>query len=362
MNRPERYDAVVVGAGVAGLTAAGFLHSSGAHVLCLEARDRVGGRLYSTSDGSGALDLGGTWFWDGEPRIASLTAQLEIPTFAQYTGGSALLHDMTGVHRFPGNPIDVPAHRYATGAGTVAARLADGLPTGTLHLNTPVTAIRASEDRLEVRTRGATHRTGHIVLAVPPALAVATIDFDGALPADLARIASHTPVWMGSVVKAVARYTEPFWRHAGLAGSAISRIGPLQEIHDMSGPDGNPPALFGFAVGTTAQADFRHAVLEQLAELFGPAASRPQQLLITDWGREPWTSPPGVHRLSDYGLFGHPVYRRPALGGRLHWASTETASDHAGHVEGALQAGHRAAHDILQSDGHHLTGETTCTK
>ncbi|MFI9843623.1 FAD-dependent oxidoreductase [Nonomuraea sp. NPDC051941] len=47
--------------------------------------------------------------------------------------------------------------------------------------------------------------------------------------------------------------------------------------------------------------------------------------------------------MTDYDLFGHPLYQRPALAGRLHWASTETATDHAGHVEGALLAGERAA-------------------
>ncbi|MEU4893055.1 FAD-dependent oxidoreductase [Streptomyces sp. NPDC044780] len=38
---------------------------------------------------------------------------------------------------------------------------------------------------------------------------------------------------------------------------------------------------------------------------------------------------------------------RPALGGRLHWASTETATGHAGHIEGALLSGERAARAIL---------------
>ncbi|MFF4042092.1 FAD-dependent oxidoreductase [Streptomyces sp. NPDC001816] len=50
---------------------------------------------------------------------------------------------------------------------------------------------------------------------------------------------------------------------------------------------------------------------------------------------------------SDHSLLGHTLYRRPALDGRLHWASTETATDHAGHIEGALAAGERAAHAVL---------------
>jgi monoamine oxidase len=54
-----------------------------------------------------------------------------------------------------------------------------------------------------------------------------------------------------------------------------------------------------------------------------------------------------VQQLADYWLLGHPLYQRPTLDGRLHWASTETATDHAGHIEGALAAGERAAQAVL---------------
>ncbi|WP_399120269.1 FAD-dependent oxidoreductase [Streptomyces sp. KM273126] len=50
------------------------------------------------------------------------------------------------------------------------------------------------------------------------------------------------------------------------------------------------------------------------------------------------------------------LYRQPALGGRLHWASTETAAaEHAGHIEGALAAGERAARAVLNA----ATSEST---
>ena len=59
--------------------------------------------------------------------------------------------------------------------------------------------------------------------------------------------------------------------------------------------------------------------------------------------REGFTSPEGVEALQDFGLFGHACYQQPEAGGRLHWASTETAPAFAGHVEGALIAAIRAA-------------------
>ena len=67
---------------------------------------------------------------------------------------------------------------------------------------------------------------------------------------------------------------------------------------------------------------------------------------MQDWRLEARTSPPGVEALGALGLFGHPGYREPALGGRLHWASTETATAYAGHVEGAIRAGVQAARQV----------------
>lgn len=156
---------------------------------------------------------------------------------------------------------------------------------------------------------------------------------------------------MGAVAKVVAQYPSAFWREAGLAGAALSRTGPLQEIHDMSGPDGRPAALFGFAHARTVRAGFDKTVTAQLARLFGPAAAAPDVLHVQNWSAEQWTSPSTVRHLADYSLFGHPLYQRPALDGRLHWASTETATDHAGHIEGALAAGERAAQAVLVAPG-----------
>src|SRR5919204_5400079 len=60
---------LVVGAGMAGLAAARALHDAGCDVLVLEARDRVGGRVYTRHDPHSpvAIELGAE-FLQGLPR------------------------------------------------------------------------------------------------------------------------------------------------------------------------------------------------------------------------------------------------------------------------------------------------------
>lgn len=57
----EHCDVIVVGAGVAGLTAASILVQSGLRVLVLEARDRIGGRTHTEREGGCVTDVGASW-------------------------------------------------------------------------------------------------------------------------------------------------------------------------------------------------------------------------------------------------------------------------------------------------------------
>ena len=345
MQGPEP-DVVVIGAGISGLAVADAVCRRGGTVKVLEARARVGGRLLSDP-----LDLGASWFWDGEHRVRALTDRLGIATFPQHIEGDAMIDDPGGVHRYPGNPIDAPAHRFVHGADALTDGLATQLPEGSILLGQPVQRI---SDDLTVVAAESSWRPQHVVIAVPPSLAVATITMPSALPEDLMSVAHRTPVWMGETVKVVAMYDEPFWRGEGRAGAAISRVGPLHEIHDLSGPEGSPASLFGFARSGQAGAPDRSDVLEQLGRVFGPRAETPRTLQVQDWSAERWTNPGALTAKSaplspDYSLFGHAAYQRPSMGGRLHWSSTETGRGFAGHIEGALEAAERTAAAVLDS-------------
>lgn len=72
----EHYDTIVVGAGVAGLTAARLLTRSGRRVVVLEARDRIGGRVWTLRSGGQVADLGASWIHgvDDNPVAAAAEA------------------------------------------------------------------------------------------------------------------------------------------------------------------------------------------------------------------------------------------------------------------------------------------------
>lgn len=65
----QEIDVVVVSAGIAGITAARDLSKEGYSVVLLEARDRAGGRLYSTNGPDGTLELGGGYVHWTQPHI-----------------------------------------------------------------------------------------------------------------------------------------------------------------------------------------------------------------------------------------------------------------------------------------------------
>jgi monoamine oxidase len=212
-----------------------------------------------------------------------------------------------------------------------------------------VSGLSVAGDRVQVDTAAGRIDAGAVVVALPPALAVASIDFDPPLPEPLAATAAATPVWMGSTAKVVVRYAEAFWRRDGLAGAAVSHRGPLREVHDMSGPGGEPAALFGFAApparsgGADDVSDER--ITAQLVRLFGRQAGAPDSIRVLDWSREGWTTPPGARPSQRYDLYGHAVFQRP-VHGRIHFASTETARAFAGHIEGALMAADETARRV----------------
>ncbi|TCC36392.1 flavin monoamine oxidase family protein [Kribbella speibonae] len=83
-------DVVVVGAGVTGLTAATELVARGKEVVVLEARDRVGGRLWTDTIEGIPLELGGQWVSPDQSALLETLETLGLETFARYRAGDSV--------------------------------------------------------------------------------------------------------------------------------------------------------------------------------------------------------------------------------------------------------------------------------
>lgn len=332
----------IIGAGVSGLYAATQLHQKGYDVTVFEARDRVGGRIF-TKDG---YDLGPTWFWpDTEKTISELVDTLGLKSFVQHTTGQMVLERQTTTaserHVLPEESI-VLSKRLVGGMTSLVEALHVQLPDDSVRFAHRLTSIERQSDRVQLTFQnGTVHHTDDVILAIPPRL-VADIAIAPTLSASTRNALKTTPTWMASQAKALIVYKTPFWREEGLSGFGMSWVGPLQEIHDAS-PMNGQGALFGFfrlspdertALG---EGQVKTRVIEQLEKLYGPKANDFVRFHYMDWSTESETA------TSDdlMPLTAFPAYGPIELGDRLHLIGSETDAQFGGHIEGALRSANR---------------------
>src|SRR4051794_292438 len=239
--------------------------------------------------------------------------------------------------------------RFRGGTQLIAQRVAHRLGHRVL-LGRPVRRIERVKGGVHVVSDRLTVRARRVIVAVPPTLA-GRIDYHPALPASRDQLTQRLA--QGTLTKVTAVYSKPFWRAAGLTGTAVNGDGLVSATFDDSPPDGSPGVLFGFVGGDKARAYAamspsarRAAVLANLAECFGSQALHPVAFHDSRWSEDPWTRgcPVGIAGPGTLVAYGAAL-RAPV--GRVHWAGAETSTFWNGYMDGAVRSGERAAAEVI---------------
>lgn len=390
----------VIGAGLAGLAAADALRREGVEVVVVEARDRVGGRVWSAPFAGGVVERGaefvfpgdevlratarrlglrlyrkGTHYGDREPRGGPAVSPAQLKNAVGLLQGAALegtvldalasLDLSAGAAEAIAARIEVSSAYPAadldasvlaeTGAGFGRfdtfgveggnGRLAEALaaPLGpALLTETPVEEVVWSHRAVAIRAAGLELWADAAVVAAP-AIPAAAIRFDPPLPEAKAR------------ALAGVRYGQAAKLHVPLlapaAPSAVLAVPARYWSYTQLGPDEGPAPFAAAFAGTPG-------ALERLRVWAGPAtwlasvrSLRPKlQLdlaapLLTTWHDDPWAQGAYSARSHASPLQTEKLARRL---GPLAFAGEHTAGTWHGMMEGALRSGLRAAEDILR--------------
>ncbi len=229
---------IVVGAGVAGLAAAQRLQHEGLSVRVLEARDRVGGRIWTDDSLDAPVDLGASWIHGVQDNpIAALAdragVELKVSDYDNFVvrddrgmvvDESALPQRYVEVveieHEFAAEVTQLSADALDEGADLLGgdvvfpggyAQVLGELQSGYEVLtNTTVTAVRHDDEGTVITTSSDELNADAVIVTVPlGVLKSDMIEFTPALEAD--KVAAIERLGMGLLDKVFLQFDEIFW-------------------------------------------------------------------------------------------------------------------------------------------------------
>jgi polyamine oxidase len=409
-QRVDAHRIAVVGAGVAGLTAARLLHDAGKDVVVLEARDRIGGRTH-TVDAPHALDLGAAWIHgtEGNP-VAERLQELGVRFERDDAELSSMLHDG---ERIEGDRLAAMLDQVEATLRDLAPRPGESVADAVERLDLDPAARRlaqvtveadqggpwtdqsAEQFAVEPVLSGGDHlaRGGYrpLVRATAHGLAIRTgfpverikrtaagvrlhgpeaVDADVALitvplgvlkagqptfdpPLPPAKAAAVDRLGVGHLERVVLRFDHRFWS-ADLQEVVLD--GPLPSLVDWY-PHAGAPVLQLFHGGPDAAAllaahDDEAVValaVQQVAAFLGVDVPAPVETLVTRWAQDPHSR--GSYSYASLGSTAadRDSLAAPAWDGRLLFAGEATVRDFSATVHGALISGVREADRLLAS-------------
>lgn len=337
-------DVLIIGGGLTGLTLAYFLKEQKLDVKILEARERLGGRIFTAYVDEGApIEMGATWLGKQHTFLLELLEELGLGIFEQVLGERAIYEPISTsppqIVKLP--PNNEPSYRIKGGSSVLIDTLASKLSPGQIYTEQIVERIEEQAGGLKVQCKGQSFFSKYVVSTLPPRLFSSRIQCQPTLPESFARIADETHTWMGESIKVGLRFDKAFWDNGESSATIFSSVGPIPEMYDHSDAEGAHHALKGFFNGSyysVSKADRLEMVLGQLRKYYGNKVKDFSSYEELVWLQEPFTYAPYSSHVLPHQHNGHAVFQAPYMQGKLWIAGTETAAAYPGYMEGAIRS------------------------
>jgi len=347
-------DIIIIGAGLAGLSLAYYLRKRDIHVIIVEARSRIGGRIYTHQDeGQAPLEMGATWVHSHHHATLRLLEELEASVFEQQFGTTAIyeLNSEMPAQLVSMPPNGNPTYRIADGSFSMIKRLSSNIKEENIYLDQAIVSIEEKEHSIIAQSENILFEGQMIVSTLPPFLFVNKIKVQPSLPQDLLDVCQRTRTWMGESIKVALTFKERFWKNSNGVGTMFSKVGPMIELYDHSDASDSTFALKGFIRNDFYQlspSERQEQVLRQMEKFYGPQIRSYLSYEELVWKDEIFTATEMTDLMEPQSNFGHAVYQKSYLNDRFYMAGTETSRREAGFMEGAVLSAQSMVQHILK--------------
>ncbi len=353
-NNKKVHPILIIGAGLTGLTLAYYLQKKDISYQLLEARSRIGGRIFTSyQEGAAPLEIGATWLGKKHQELNNLLTELDLEIFEQILGGRAIYEPISTsppqLVSLP--PNNDPSYRIKGGSSNLINTLVEKIGAKNILLNQVVTNISSTINGLSVKTKTGEFQANLVVSTLPPFLLTSTINFNPSLPEDLKKITAATHTWMGESIKVGLRYATPFWRAENSSGTIVSNVGPIPEMYDHADAKDEYFSIKGFFNGayfSVSKEERLEMVLTQLEKYYGPQVRNFVSYEEGVWRNEPFTYAPYDQHVLPHQNNGHAIFSDILMDGKLYLAGAETAKQYPGYMEGAVRSAQRVAKQITK--------------
>jgi monoamine oxidase len=341
---------VILGAGLSGLLTAFRLKKLGYEVKILEARDRIGGRIYTFDAAlNTSVEMGATWFGLKHTHLLGLLNELGLGYYEQHTKGDAFFEPFSlAPPQKITIPEQMPSYRIAGGSNALIEILKGGLQKEEINLGANIHSIEFQNNKILALSNESMWEADLMVSTLPPGLLFRSIKFSPNLDEEVYKIGLTTHTWMQDSIKTAIIYKNAFWREDGLSGTLFSNVGPFSELYDHSNEEITKYALCGFVNGGYARlnpSERQKKVMAQLEKIFGTQVNNFIDYKECIWNDE-WTKHPETPDIFPHNNNGHPIFEKNHFDNRFFVSGSETARHFPGYMDGAVQSAERVVADM----------------